>query len=148
MGRRKLTLNVTPNTLELMIEYTLISSILNKICEIPKKTLEYPRDDTRLDPFDIFSKLEHGEPRMKRVIDKIDEWAAWRWANVKINKENLALFKQIVHISKKYMKDYNLVIFTHAMDFFKECVSLKKLFPKPFFYKPLEQFVDRGFGNV
>ncbi len=50
MGRRKLTLNVTPNTLESMIEYTLISSILDKICEIPKKTLEYPRDDTRLDP--------------------------------------------------------------------------------------------------
>jgi len=85
---------------------------------------------------------------MKRVIDKMDEWAAWRWANVKINKENLALFKQIVHISKKDMKDYNLVIFTHAMDFFKECVSLKKLFPEPFFYKPLEQFVDRRFGNV
>jgi len=50
MGRRKLTLNVTTNTLESMIEYTLISSILDKICEIPKKTLEYPRDDTRLDP--------------------------------------------------------------------------------------------------
>jgi hypothetical protein len=31
------------------------------------------------------------------------------------------------------MKYYNLVMFTHAMDFFKECVSLKKLFPKHFF---------------
>jgi hypothetical protein len=45
MGRRKLTPNVTPNTLELMIERTLISSILNKIFEMTKKPLEYPRDD-------------------------------------------------------------------------------------------------------
>jgi len=37
MGRRKLTPNVTLNTLESMIEYTLISSILDKICEITKK---------------------------------------------------------------------------------------------------------------
>jgi len=50
MGRRKLTPNITPNTLESMIEYTLISIILDKICEITKKMLEYPKDDTRLDP--------------------------------------------------------------------------------------------------
>jgi hypothetical protein len=40
MVRRKLTPNVTPNTLESMIEYTLISSILNRICEMTKKTLK------------------------------------------------------------------------------------------------------------
>jgi hypothetical protein len=39
MGRRKLTPNVTPNTLESMIEYTLISSISNRICEMTKATL-------------------------------------------------------------------------------------------------------------
>jgi hypothetical protein len=50
MGRRKSTPNVTPNTLESMIEYTLISNILDKICEMTKKLLEYPRDDTRLNP--------------------------------------------------------------------------------------------------
>jgi hypothetical protein len=44
MERRKLTPNVTPNTLELMIEYTLISSILNRIYEMTKKLL----DDTKL----------------------------------------------------------------------------------------------------
>jgi hypothetical protein len=38
MGRRKLTPNVTPNTLELVIEYTLISSTLDRICEMTKKT--------------------------------------------------------------------------------------------------------------
>jgi hypothetical protein len=37
MGRRKLTPNVTPNTLESMIEYTLISSILDRICKMTKK---------------------------------------------------------------------------------------------------------------
>jgi hypothetical protein len=36
MGRRKLTPNVTPNTLESMIELTLISSILDRICEMKK----------------------------------------------------------------------------------------------------------------
>jgi hypothetical protein len=57
MERRKLTPNVTPNTLELMIEYTLISSILNRICEMTKKSLEYPRDDTRLNLFQHFLEI-------------------------------------------------------------------------------------------
>jgi hypothetical protein len=67
---------------------------------------------------------------MKRVIDKIDKRVAWQWANVNINKKNIALLKHVVHISKEDMKYYNLVMFTHAMDFFKEHASLKKLFPK------------------
>jgi hypothetical protein len=50
MGRRKFTPNVTPNTLESMIEYTLVSNILNKICKMIKKSLEHPKDETRLDP--------------------------------------------------------------------------------------------------
>jgi hypothetical protein len=50
MGRRKSTPNVTLNILESMIEYTLISTILDKICEMTKKKLEYLRNDTILDP--------------------------------------------------------------------------------------------------
>jgi hypothetical protein len=50
MGRRKSTPNVTLNILESIIEYTLISSILDKICEWTKKTLGYPRNDTILNP--------------------------------------------------------------------------------------------------
>ncbi len=46
MTRRKLTPIVTPNTLEFVIQYTLISNILNKICEMTKKPLEYPKDHT------------------------------------------------------------------------------------------------------
>jgi hypothetical protein len=46
------------------------------------------------------------------------------------------------------MKDYNLVMFTHAMDFFKERVKFEKIVSKTFFYKPLEQFVDRRCGNA
>jgi hypothetical protein len=37
MEKRKLTPNVTPNTLESMIEYTLMLSILDKVCEDKKK---------------------------------------------------------------------------------------------------------------
>jgi hypothetical protein len=33
-----------------MIEYTLISSILDRICEITTKPWEYPRDDIQLLP--------------------------------------------------------------------------------------------------
>jgi hypothetical protein len=52
---------------------------------------------------------------------------------VKINKENLALLKQIVNISKEDMEDYHQVMFTHAMDFFQKQVGLKKSIPKHFF---------------
>ncbi len=44
MGRTKLTPNVTPNTLEFM--NTLISSILDRICDMTKKPFEYPRNNT------------------------------------------------------------------------------------------------------
>jgi len=53
--------------------------------------------------------------------------------NVKINKENLPLLKEIINISKEDMEDYHLVMFTHAMDFFQERTSLKKPIPKHFF---------------
>ncbi len=43
-----------------------------------------------------------------------------QWANAKIDKETLALFKQIVHISEENMEYYSLAMFTHATDFFKE----------------------------
>ncbi len=52
-----------------------------------------------------------------------------RWAHTKIYKESIAFLKQI-NISKEDMEDYNWVMFTHAMDFFKEHVSLKKPIPK------------------
>jgi hypothetical protein len=58
------------------------------------------------------------------------EWAAWQWANVKIDKESLCIMKQSVKLSKNDMEDYNLTMFTHVMDFFKECANLKKPIPK------------------
>jgi len=36
-------------------------SILDRIYEMTKKLLEYPKDGTRLNPFGIYSKSEHGE---------------------------------------------------------------------------------------
>jgi hypothetical protein len=53
MAKRKLSPIVKPNTLESMIEYTLITSILERICKMTKKPLEYPRYNC--------SKLEHEE---------------------------------------------------------------------------------------
>jgi hypothetical protein len=40
MAKKKMSLIVTPNTLEIMIEYMLISNILNRICEMTKKFVE------------------------------------------------------------------------------------------------------------
>ncbi len=50
MEKQKFIGMVTPNTLETMLEYTLILSILDRICEMITKHLEYPRDPTLLDP--------------------------------------------------------------------------------------------------
>jgi len=58
MAKKKFTKMVTPNTLETMIEYTLISSILNKICEMTTKPLEYPKNLTRLNPLKNLLKVK------------------------------------------------------------------------------------------
>jgi hypothetical protein len=46
--------------------------------------------------------------------------------NVKIDKESLALLKQIINTPKEDMEDYHWAMFTHAMDSFKKHASLKK----------------------
>jgi SUMO ligase MMS21 Smc5/6 complex component len=48
MAKGKFIRMVSPNTLETMIEYTLISNILDRICKMTTKPLEYPRDPTLL----------------------------------------------------------------------------------------------------
>ncbi len=58
--------------------------------------------------------------------------------------------KQTMNILKDDMEDYNLAMFTHAMDFFKERVSLKKLIPKHFFTSLLNNLLIEDlvtFGN-
>ncbi len=120
---------VTLNTLETMIEYTLISSILDRICEMIKTPLEYPRDPTLLNPFKKLLEIRTWGLEWKKQIDKTNEWATWQWVNVKIDKENLTLFKQIVNIMKEDMENYHWVMFTHALDFLQEQASLKKSTP-------------------
>jgi hypothetical protein len=66
----KLTPNVTPNTLESMIKYTLLSNIADKICEMIKKSLKYLRDDTKLDPLEHLLEIRTWGTKWKRVIDK------------------------------------------------------------------------------
>ncbi len=39
-------------------------------------------------------------------------------------QKNLALMKQIVNIPKEDIEDYHWAMFTHAIDFFKECILL------------------------
>jgi hypothetical protein len=73
MEIRKSTPNVTPNILEPMIKYTSILNILNIIYEMTKKSLEYPRDDTKLNPFQHVLKIKTWGIGWKRVINKTNE---------------------------------------------------------------------------
>jgi hypothetical protein len=81
----------------------------------------------------------------KRAIDKTNEWAAWWWASVKIDKKSLALLKHTTNILKEDTKNYNWVKFTHAMDFFKDHESLKKPILKHFF---ISLFNDLSIKNL
>jgi hypothetical protein len=58
--------------------------------------------------------------------------------------------RQSVNIFKDVMEDYNLAMFTHAMNFFKECVNLKKSIPKYFFISLLNDLStkDLALGNL
>ncbi len=48
----------TPNILESMIEYTPISSILDRICEMTTKPWEHLRDYIQLLPMNMGNKME------------------------------------------------------------------------------------------
>jgi len=50
MAKLKFIGMVTPNILKTMIEYILISSMLNKICKMTIRLLEYLKVSTLLDP--------------------------------------------------------------------------------------------------
>jgi hypothetical protein len=60
-----------------MIEYTLISSILDRICEMTTKPWECQRDDIVLLPLQHLLEIKTWAKEWKRSIDKIDKWAAW-----------------------------------------------------------------------
>jgi hypothetical protein len=55
--------------------------------------LEYPRDDTRLNPLQHLLEIKTWGTKWKSVTNKAIEWSTWQWANVKINKESIALMK-------------------------------------------------------
>jgi hypothetical protein len=133
MARGKLPPIFTPNTLESMIQYTLISSTLDKICEMTTKPWECQIDDIHLFPLKHLLQLKTWVTKWKRKFDKTNEWVAWQWVNEKIEKEIFAILKQSINIPKDNMEDYHWVMFTHTMDFFKECASLKKPIPQHFF---------------
>jgi hypothetical protein len=79
------------------------------------------------------------------------EWATWRWANAKNDKKSLSIMKQSVNISRDDMEDYNLAMFTHAMDFFKKHASFKKPIPKNFFTSLLNKLLTKDLlknGNL
>jgi hypothetical protein len=83
-----------------MIKYTLITSIPERICEMTKKPLEYPRDNTKLDPLKHLFEIKKWGTKWKRVIDKTKEWVAWRWAIAKMDKESFYNDTNCEHFQK------------------------------------------------
>jgi hypothetical protein len=81
--------------------------------------LEYLRNDSRLIPLWPLLEIKTWGTKWEFVFDKTYEWVAWRWENVKIDKEIFTLFKQIINILKEDMEVYNWVMVKHAMDFLK-----------------------------
>jgi hypothetical protein len=59
---------VTPNILESMIEYTLILNILDRICEMTTKPLEYLRNPALLDPLKNLLEIRIWGTKWKRKI--------------------------------------------------------------------------------
>ncbi len=74
MAKRKLAPIIKRNTLESMIEYTLITSILERICEMTKKLLEYLRDNTMLDPYEAYWHKRAVVSIFKNCIRNIGVW--------------------------------------------------------------------------
>jgi hypothetical protein len=59
--------------------------------------------------------------------------------------------RQNVKISKDNMEDYNLAMFTHVMDFFKECANFKMPIPEHFFTSLLNRLSTKDLltlGNL
>ncbi len=54
-----------------MIEYTLISSVLNRICEMTTKPVYVKEMAFGYSPFSICWKLEHGEQNGKEQLKKL-----------------------------------------------------------------------------
>jgi hypothetical protein len=77
MARGKLPPIFTPNTLESMIEYTLILRIMDRISEITTKPWQYPRNDTWLLPLQHFLEIKAWGIEWEKIIDKTNEWATW-----------------------------------------------------------------------
>jgi hypothetical protein len=113
-----------------------------------KNLLEYLRENTKLDPLRHLFKIRTWGTLWKGVIDKTMEWATWQWANAKSDKESLSIMKQSVNISKDDMEDYNLAMFTHAMDFFKKRASFKKPIPKNFFISLLNKLLTKDLLKI
>jgi hypothetical protein len=77
MAKKLFRRMVTLNTLETMIEYTLILGIFDRICEMTTKLLEYLRDLTLLNPLKNLLEMRTWGIEWKRKIEKTIEWVAW-----------------------------------------------------------------------
>jgi len=66
-------------------------------------------------------------------------------------RKSFHVYKQTINISKEDMEDYNLAMYTHVMDFFKEWIIFKKPILKYFFTSLLNNLSIRDLvmlGNL
>jgi hypothetical protein len=131
-----------------MIEYTLISIILNKICEMTKKIVRISKRWYQTRPPLAFARNKTWGTKWKRVIDKTDEWVAWRWANAKIDRQRKHFIIQTnsKHFQGKYGRlQYGNVYTCH--EFLPRMRKFEMVNSKTHFHKLIERFVDRRVGN-
>jgi hypothetical protein len=72
-----------------------------------KNTFGLSKRSHPLDPLRQLLEIRTWWLKWKKKIDKTNEWAAWWWVNVKIDKESLTLLKQTINITKEDMEDYH-----------------------------------------
>jgi len=69
--------------------------------------------------------------------------------NAKMEKKKSCIAQRNCNILD--VEDYHWAMFTHAMEFFQECASLKKLIPKHFFISLLQDLLIKdlvSLGNL
>jgi hypothetical protein len=86
--------------------------------------------------------------KWKMAIDKIDEWAAWQWANANINKKSFALLKTNCKHSKGGYGRLPLGNVYTCHGFFQRTRKFEKNDSRTFFHELTQQFVDKGFNNL
>ncbi len=117
-----------------------------------KKSLEYPRNDTRLVPLQHLLENITWGTKWKRAIEKTNEWATWWRANAKIDKKKSCIIQiNYKHFQRGYEGLYIGQCLHMQWTFSKNVQIWRSQFPKHFFTSLLNNLSIKDlvtFGNL